>query len=79
MRCSAGPTTRNFAEPVPSAGEFSGNLKFVKLNVLNERNNQLAAKFGVMGTPTVILFSIFWEKGSIEEQSSSNDYRKVIS
>jgi thioredoxin 1 len=39
------------------AGEFSGKLKFAKLNVLsNEGNNQLAAKFGVMGTPTVILF-----------------------
>ncbi len=46
-------------DPVYSqlAGEFSDKLKFAKLNVLsNERNNQLAAKFGVMGTPTVILF-----------------------
>ena len=39
------------------AGEYSGILKFAKLNVLsNENNSQLAAKFGVMGTPTVILF-----------------------
>jgi thioredoxin 1 len=46
-------------DPVYSqlAGEFSDKLKFAKLNVLsNERNSQLAAKFGVMGTPTVILF-----------------------
>ncbi len=46
-------------DPVYSqlAGEFSDKLKFAKLNVLsNENNNQLAAKFGVMGTPTVILF-----------------------
>jgi len=46
-------------DPVYSqlAGEFSDKLKFAKLNVLsNERNNQLAAKFGIMGTPTVILF-----------------------
>lgn len=46
-------------DPVYSqlAGEFSDKLKFAKLNVLSsERNSQLAAKFGVMGTPTVILF-----------------------
>jgi thioredoxin 1 len=46
-------------DPVYSqlAGEFVGKLKFAKLNLLsNERNNQLAAKFGVMGTPTMILF-----------------------
>ena len=46
-------------DPVYSqlAGEFSDKLKFAKLNVLsNERNSQLAAKFGIMGTPTVILF-----------------------
>jgi len=39
------------------AEEYSAKLKFAKLNVLsNENNNQLATKFGVMGTPTVILF-----------------------
>jgi thioredoxin 1 len=46
-------------DPVYSqlAGEFMGKLKFAKLNVLSSgRNNQLAAKFGVMGTPTMILF-----------------------
>jgi len=46
-------------DPVYSqlAGEFSGKLKFAKLNVLlNEKNNELATRFGVMGTPTVILF-----------------------
>ena len=39
------------------AEEFAGKLKFAKLNVLsNKSNNELAAKFGVMGTPTLILF-----------------------
>jgi len=39
------------------AVEFSGKLKFAKLNVLSsEENNRVAAKHGVMGTPTLILF-----------------------
>jgi thioredoxin 1 len=39
------------------AGEFSGKLKFARLNVLlDEKNNQLSTRFGVMGTPTMILF-----------------------
>lgn len=37
--------------------EFSDQLKFAKLNTLSsEENNELAGKFGVMGTPTMILF-----------------------
>jgi len=46
-------------DPVYSelAAEFSGQLKFAKVNALSsEKNTQLAARFGVMGTPTLILF-----------------------
>jgi len=33
------------------AGEFSGKLRFAKLDVLSsEQNNQIAARYGVMGT-----------------------------
>jgi thioredoxin 1 len=39
------------------AGEFAGKLKFAKLNILSDdRNLELAERFGVMGTPTLILF-----------------------
>ncbi len=39
------------------AGEFAGKLKFARLNVLSdEKNNELATRYGVMGTPTMILF-----------------------
>ncbi len=39
------------------AKEFSGKLKFAKLNVLSsEDNNMVGRKYGVMGTPTLILF-----------------------
>jgi len=39
------------------AGEFSGQLKFVRLNVLSsEENGHVSHRYGVMGTPTLILF-----------------------
>ncbi len=37
--------------------EYEGRLKFAKLNVLESQENQeLAAKYGIMGTPTMKFF-----------------------
>ncbi len=39
------------------AKDFSPKLKFARLNVLSsEANNRLGQKYGIMGTPTLILF-----------------------
>jgi thioredoxin 1 len=39
------------------AGEYGDKVKFAKLNVLlNQNNNHLAAENGVMGTPTLIFY-----------------------
>jgi len=37
--------------------EYAGKLKFSKLNVLkSQKNQELAAKYGIMGTPTLKFF-----------------------
>jgi thioredoxin 1 len=37
--------------------EYKGKLKFAKLNVLkSQKNQELAAKYGIMGTPTLKFF-----------------------
>ncbi len=37
--------------------EYAGKLKFVKFNILeNPDNQELAAKYGIMGTPTLKFF-----------------------
>ncbi len=44
-------------EPVYTelAEEYAGKLKFAKFNVLeNQQNEVLAAKYGIMGTPTFV-------------------------
>lgn len=39
------------------AKDFSGKLKFARVNILsNDANTQIGQKYGVMGTPTLILF-----------------------
>jgi len=39
------------------SGEYEGKVKFAKLNVLKGHENQeIGAKYGVMGTPTLIFF-----------------------
>lgn len=39
------------------AGEYKGRIKFVKLNVLGgPSNRQIAIRYGVMGTPTLVFF-----------------------
>jgi thioredoxin 1 len=39
------------------AADFSGKLKFVKLNIFSsEGNTEIGRKYGIMGTPTLLLF-----------------------
>ncbi len=39
------------------AGEFSGKLKFSKLNIFSsDGNTEVGRKYGIMGTPTLLLF-----------------------
>jgi thioredoxin 1 len=39
------------------ANEFAGKLKFVKLNIFSsDGNTELGRKYGIMGTPTLLLF-----------------------
>jgi thioredoxin 1 len=46
-------------EPVYSevSEEYENKVKFAKLNVLeSSENQQIAAKYGIMGTPTLVFF-----------------------
>lgn len=46
-------------EPIYSevSEEYEGKVKFAKLNVLkSHENQQMAVKYGIMGTPTLIFF-----------------------
>ena len=37
--------------------DYKNKVKFAKLNILeNQENQQIAAKYGVMGTPTLVFF-----------------------
>jgi thioredoxin 1 len=39
------------------AKEFSGKLKFARFNIFsNDENSKTAEKYGIMGTPTMLLF-----------------------
>ncbi len=39
------------------AKEFSGKLKFARFNIFsNDENSKIAGKYGIMGTPTLLLF-----------------------
>ncbi len=38
-------------------GDFSGKLRFARLNIFSsDGNNDIARKYGIMGTPTLLLF-----------------------
>jgi thioredoxin 1 len=46
-------------EPIYSevSEEYKNKVKFVKLNVLEtQENQQIATKYGIMGTPTLVFF-----------------------
>jgi len=39
------------------AKEFSGKLKFARFNIFSkDENSKIAGKYGIMGTPTLLLF-----------------------
>ncbi len=39
------------------AKQFSAKLRFGRLNIFsNDQNNKIAEKYGIMGTPTLLLF-----------------------
>ncbi len=39
------------------AKEFSGKLKFARFNIFSsDANSQIAQKYGILGTPTLLLF-----------------------
>ncbi len=39
------------------AKDFSGKLKFARFNIFsNDENSKIAEKYGIMGTPTMLLF-----------------------
>ncbi len=39
------------------AGDFSGKLKFAKLNIFSsDGNGEISRKYGIMGNPTLLLF-----------------------
>ncbi len=38
-------------------GEFSGKLRFARLNIFSsDGNEEISRKYGIMGTPTLLLF-----------------------
>jgi thioredoxin 1 len=38
-------------------GDFSGKVKLARLNIFSRgENNEIAGKYGIMGTPTLLLF-----------------------
>jgi thioredoxin 1 len=44
-------------ELVEAAKEFSGKLKFARFNIFSsDENSKIAEKYGIMGTPTLLLF-----------------------
>ena len=61
------------------AEEYSGKLKFARLNVLESPSNQeLATDLGVMGTPTLIFFCSGRPLMQIVGYTGEEDLRKVI-
>ncbi len=61
------------------AEEYSGKLKFARLNVLESPSNQeLATDLGVMGTPTLIFFCGGRPLMQIVGYTGEEDLKKVI-
>jgi thioredoxin 1 len=61
------------------AEEYSGKVKFARLNVLESPSNQeLATDLGVMGTPTLIFFCSGRPLMQIVGYTGEEDLRKVI-
>lgn len=71
MPClAAGPVVEELAR------EYEGKVKVGKLNV--DGSPQIAAKYGVMSIPTVILFKNGQEAGREVGFSGKEGYKKLI-
>ena len=61
------------------AREYRGKIKFVKVNVLkNQENRRLALEYGVMSTPTLMLFHKGKPIGQVIGFISKEKLRKVL-
>jgi len=61
------------------AREYRGKIKFVKVNVLkNQKNRKLALEYGVMSTPTLMLFYKKKPIGQVIGFISKEKLRKVL-
>jgi thioredoxin 1 len=59
--------------------EFSGKIKFVKLNILEDPANQeIASNYGVMSTPTLMFFCSGRPTGQVVGFMSEKDLRRVL-
>ncbi|HVP26140.1 MAG TPA: thioredoxin domain-containing protein [Candidatus Bathyarchaeia archaeon] len=59
--------------------EFSGKVKFVKLNILEDQTNQeIANNYGVMSTPTLMFFCSGRPAGQIVGFMSEEDLKRLL-
>lgn len=59
--------------------EFVGKISFVKLNVLeDERNQEIARDYGVMGTPTLMFFCSGRPTGQVVGLMSKEDLERAF-
>lgn len=62
-----------------AAEKYSGKMKFVKLNVLeNPANQKIADNLGVMGTPTLVFFCNGRSRGQVVGSMSEEDLEKTL-
>lgn len=61
------------------ANEYKNKAKFTKLNVsLSEKNRKIAAKYGVLGTPTLVFFCAGKLVGSMAGFRPKESLKKLI-
>ena len=60
------------------AREYRMKIKFVKVNVLKKENRKLALEYGVMSTPTIMLFYKEKPIGQVMGFISKEKLRKVL-
>ncbi|MBC7130335.1 thioredoxin, partial [Candidatus Bathyarchaeota archaeon] len=61
------------------AEEYSGKVKFARLNILESTDNrELAINFGIMGTPTLVFFCGGRPLMQVVGFMAENELRKVI-
>jgi len=61
------------------AREYHGKVKFVKINIMkNQENRKLALEYGIMSTPTLMLFYKGKPIGQVIGFISKEQLRKVL-